>query len=152
MAGAVYADYIINDWNVLYENGTAGATTLDGAAELGVHSVCLECGQHDDPQAVDIAFYSILNCLKALGICDDISIPLPAHTIPQKLKMKSVVYKQNDDGAFSKNWKNFDAIKSGDTITMTADNSPISIANDDGYILMPDHKCKAGEEWFYIAQ
>lgn len=152
LAQACLADYVLTGWPVLYE-GTPGegGTTLDGARKQNIKGVCLECGQHDDPAAIDVAYASLVNIMAILGLCDPFRGP-EKHSTPETLKMTKRILRPDEKSAFVKNWQGFDVVTKGDILTRNQDGSPLHTADTDGYIIMPSQAARKGQEWFYFAE
>lgn len=126
-----------------------GVGTTEYMRSVGGYAITLECGQHDDPESVNVAYRAILNTLAFLGI-SDAPAPVPVTEFEQ-LHMYEVHDKFHVDDAFSRAWASFDALKKGDLIGTRHDGAKV-IAEEDGYIIFPDAKADAGAEWFYLAR
>jgi predicted deacylase len=126
-----------------------GVGTTEYMRSVGGYALTLECGQHRDPRAPEIAYQAILNALKQLGM---LAGEKPQAVRPREaLRLCEVVDKVSLDDQFSRPWESFDAIKNGQLIGLRADGSEV-LAGFDGWIIFPDANALAGEEWFYLAQ
>ncbi|WBS05453.1 succinylglutamate desuccinylase/aspartoacylase family protein [Pseudoduganella sp. SL102] len=128
-----------------------GVGTTEYMRTTGGYALTLECGQHDDPQAPDVAHRAILNSLAHLGLVD---APRP-EPIPREqmevLSMSEVHDKRNDGDTFSRPWTSFDRVRQGEEIGRRADGTPV-LAAADAVMLFPDSAARAGSEWYYLAR
>jgi predicted deacylase len=128
-----------------------GVGTTEYMRSVGGYALTLECGQHDDPQAPEVAYRAILNTLAFLGMID---APAPAPLAPEHmeaLSMAAVYDKQHAGDTFSRNWASFDPVRQGEEIGRRADGTPV-LAEFDGCILFPDSAAGANSEWYYLAR
>jgi len=160
---------IVDGWLGTYAGGVErrrarqvqqGHTTLDLDADYGVGTTeylrriggwgfTLECGQHDDPQAPQVAYRAILNTLAHLRLIDA-PPPAPASDV-EALRLFEVVDKEHADDRFSRAWASFDAVHAGELIGTRHDGTPLT-AEVDGRIVFPNPAAEAGQEWFYLAR
>jgi predicted deacylase len=128
-----------------------GMGTTEFMRSTGGYALTLECGQHADPQAPEVAYRAIMNTLAHLGL---IGAPAPA-LIPrgemEYLSMMEVHDKLHDDDHFSRVWASFDRVSAGEEIGRRADGTPV-LAPFDAIILFPDTGAKANNEWYYLAR
>ena len=126
-----------------------GVGTTEYMRTQGGYSITLECGQHNDPQAPEVAYRAIRNTLAHLGLVDG---PAPAlNTDVELLRLTQVVDRLHANDAFSREWSSFDAVAAGSCIAVRHDGTPV-VAQEDGYIVFPNPRAPAGNEWFYLAQ
>jgi predicted deacylase len=158
---------VVEGWLDIYAAGLAqraGGAPADEAAidfgrgtneyirGCGGYGVTLECGQHQDPQAPEVAWRAIRRTLALLGMA---ALPQglqrgPAQ--PQKLlRLASVTDRLHEDDSFVRDWATFDAVRSGEPIGMRHDGTPVS-APEDGFIVFPNAVALPGTEWFYFAR
>ena len=133
----------------LVTNPNYGVGTTEYMRARGGYGVTLECGQHADPQAVGVARHAILQTLSLLGLSSD-----PLHAEPSSreiLRLVDVIDKDHAGDAFSRPWRSFDAVKAGEVIGVRASGAEIK-AQADGFVVFPNPKAPAGQEWFYFAQ
>lgn len=139
---------IITGWPDMYED-TDDATTLSCAHEAGKASVTVECGQHDDPEAIAVAQDAILNTLKYYGI---IAGQVKATQHCKFVQAKHRIVKENDgmlgDGTIN-NIQHMRAVKKGEKIAEYS-NGNIVKSPEDGVILIPFKEAQIGDEWFYV--
>lgn len=125
-----------------------GVGTTEYMRSVGGYGLTLECGQHDDPQAPELAYRAILNTLSWLGLRD---APKPAAaTDVQALRICEVIDKQHEADRFARDWASFDRLRAGDTIGTRHDGTAV-LAQDDGFMLFPNPNAGPGQEWFYLA-
>jgi predicted deacylase len=128
-----------------------GVGTTEYMRSTGGYALTLECGQHADPQAPEVAYRAIMNTLAFLGLID---APAPQPIAPEQteyLSMVEVHDKQHDDDRFSRVWSSFDRVAKGEEIGRRADGTPV-LAEFDSIILFPDTNARANSEWYYLAQ
>lgn len=128
-----------------------GMGTTEYMRSTGGYALTLECGQHDDPQAPEVAYRAILNTLAFLGLID---APAPEPVAPEHmeaLSMVAVYDKQHADDTFNRAWSSFDPVRQGEEIGRRADGTPV-LAEFDGRILFPDSAAGANSEWYYMTR
>ncbi len=126
-----------------------GIGTTEYMRSVGGAAVTLECGQHEDPGALDIGHTAIVNTLAHLGLIDAAD-PAPASRI-EALSLCEVVDRTSDGDAFSKAWKSFDRVAAGERIGTRADGTAV-VAPFDGVVVFPNADAQVGQEWFYLAR
>jgi predicted deacylase len=130
-----------------------GRGTNEYIRSCGGYGVTLECGQHQDPQAPEVAWRAIRRALALLGMA-----PLPPGlaaaappAAPRLLRLASVTDRLHEDDRFVREWATFDAVRRGEPIGMRHDGTPVN-APDDGFIVFPNALALPGAEWFYFAR
>ena len=128
-----------------------GVGTTEYMRTQGGWGITLECGQHDDPAAPEVAYRAILNTLSYLGLID-----APTHTNTPRtdtllLKLMEVTDRLHADDKFAKPWASYDPLQRGELIGLRHDGTTI-LAPQDGFIVFPNPTAVAGNEWFYFAQ
>ena len=140
-----------------HAGGTAAGLDLDpdygvGTTEYmrrqGGWAFTLECGQHEDPRAPEVAYQAILNTLAHLELIDA-PAPPPAADV-EALRLFDVVDKVHAGDSFSRPWASFDAVLAGELIGTRHDGTPMR-AEADGRIVFPNPAAMPGQEWFYLA-
>lgn len=159
---------IVDGWLSVYEAGVARrraraqrlGTSLDADPSYGVGTteymrsrggwaMTLECGQHADPQAPEVAYQAIRQALALLGLAP---IPLaPARTDHEVLRLVEVTDRLHVDDRFVKEWASFDAVRAGEPVAVRHDGHIVA-APADGRIVFPNSRAEPGHEWFYFAQ
>jgi len=133
----------------LVTNPNYGVGTTEYMRSRGGYGVTLECGQHDDPLAVDVARHAILQTLALLGLADLPLTPPPATR--EILRLVDVTDREHAGDRFSQEWRSFDPVKSGDVVGIRHDGQAIKAASD-GFVVFPNPRAEVGQEWFYFAQ
>lgn len=126
-----------------------GVGTTEYMRSQGGYGVTLECGQHQDPAAPDVAWRAIHNTLAQLQLIKA-STPAPI-TEPQMLRLTQVIDKLHGQDRFAREWSSYDPLTQGDTIGQRHDGTPV-LAPSDGFIVFPNPGAQAGNEWFYFAE
>ena len=133
----------------LVTNPNYGVGTTEYMRARGGYAVTLECGQHDDPGGISVARHAILQTLGLLGITS--AKPAAPHAAPEILRLIDVTDKTHADDTFTREWRSFDAVKSGDVIGIRHSGQEVK-AHDDGFVVFPNPRGEVGQEWFYFAQ
>ena len=126
-----------------------GVGTTEYMRSVGGYSITLECGQHQDPAAVDVAYRAIRNTLAFLGLVDEPAPP--AVDRYEALRLCEVIDRVHADDRFEREWASFDALSKGVAIARRASGETLT-APTDGRILFPDVGAKPGNEWYYLAE
>lgn len=125
-----------------------GVGTTEYMRSQGGYALTLECGQHQDPAAPEVAWRAIGRTLAHLGMIDAPAPPAIAQ--PQLLRLTEVVDKHHPHDRFTREWASYDPVSRGEPIGMRHDGAPV-LADADGYIVFPNPGATAGNEWFYFA-
>jgi predicted deacylase len=133
----------------VHEDPSYGVGTTEYMRSRGGYGVTLECGQHDDPAAPDVAYFAIRQTLALLGLAD-IALAPPAQPF-ECLVLAEVVDRHAEGDRFTKPRTSFDPLAEGELIAVRADGSELR-APRAGYIVFPDVSAQPGHEWFYLAQ
>lgn len=155
---------VVEGWLEIYAAGLAqraGGKPADEAAlafgwgtneymrSRGGYGVTLECGQHEDPAAPEVAHRAIHAALRLLGmIAPDPRAEPPA--APSLLRLVSVTDRNDEEDQFVREWATFDPVGRGEPIGVRADGSVVA-ADRDGFIVFPNSAALPGAEWFYFA-
>lgn len=126
-----------------------GVGTTEYMRARGGYGVTLECGQHADPRAPEVAYRAIRQTLAILQMA-----PLqlePPRGEYQVLRLVDVIDRDHEGDVFARAWASFDEVKAGEEIGRRNDGSVIT-APSDGHIVFPNPKALPGAEWFYFAQ
>ncbi|MDR3368557.1 succinylglutamate desuccinylase/aspartoacylase family protein [Rhodoferax sp.] len=126
-----------------------GVGTTEYMRSQGGYAITLECGQHADPAAPEVAYRAIRNTLAHLGLVD--APAPPACQNLELLRLAQVVDRYHPDDAFIRPWSSFDPISAGQQVATRHDGTPV-LASMDGYIVFPNANATPGNEWFYLAQ
>lgn len=126
-----------------------GIGTTEYVRSQGGYGVTLECGQHDDPEAPDVAYRAILNTLAHLELME---FPQPApRTDLEVLRLVEVIDRDDVRDAFVREWRSFDRVRAGEEIGIRADGHSVR-SPADGFIVFPNPSALPGNEWFYRAE
>jgi len=126
-----------------------GVGTTEYMRAQGGIALTLECGQHDDPAAPDVAYRAIHNALTHLGLT---AAPAPAAvTGTEALRLYQVIDRVHADDHFARAWASFDRVSAGELIGTRHDGTSVT-AEQDGYIVFPNPAALPGQEWFYLAK
>ena len=126
-----------------------GVGTTEYMRAQGGWALTLECGQHDDPQSPEVAWRAIRHTLAHAGLTDE-PPPPPAAAI-EALSLHEVIDKQHADDRFARDWQSFDAVRAG-TLIGTRANGQAVHAPGDGWLVFPNARAEARQEWFYLAR
>jgi predicted deacylase len=128
-----------------------GMGTTEYMRSTGGYALTLECGQHEDPAAPEVAYRAIMNTLAFLGL---VEAPKPAPVPFEEMEALQmvVVHDKTDAGdRFSRQWASFDPVAEGEQIGVRADGSPV-VAEFSGRILFPDVNAGPNQEWYYLTR
>ena len=126
-----------------------GVGTTEYMRAQGGIALTLECGQHDDPAAPEVAWRAIHNALAHLRLCD---APAPAPVADtEALRLYQVIDRIHAGDLFARDWASFDTVRAGECIGMRHDRTPV-VADSDGYVVFPNPNALPGQEWFYLAR
>ncbi|MBC7958130.1 MAG: succinylglutamate desuccinylase/aspartoacylase family protein [Cytophagales bacterium] len=125
-----------------------GVGTTEYARTQGAYAITLECGQHADPRAPEVAYRAIRNTLAHLKLVDE---PAPAaRTDIELLRLAEVTDRHHPDDRFAREWASYAPLKAGELIGTRADGTALR-APGDGFIVFPNPAALPGNEWFYFA-
>jgi len=130
-------------------NPNYGVGTTEYMRSLGGRALTLECGQHQDPQASEVAYQAVRRTLAHFGLTDD--EPPTCVADIETLTLHEVVDKLHPEDRFARSWQSFDTLTTGDLIGVRQDGQEVR-APGDGRIVFPNMAAAARQEWFYLAQ
>ena len=133
----------------LVTNTNYGVGTTEYMRARGGYGVTLECGQHNDPQAVNVARHAILQTLGLLGLIGQKPAPEPAER--EILRLVDVIDRAHSADQFVHEWRSFDAVAAGQVIGKRHSGEEVK-AMSDGFVVFPNPAAEVGNEWFYFAQ
>lgn len=159
---------VVDGWLSVYERGVARrreraqrlGTALDSDPSYGVGTteymrsrggwaMTLECGQHADPKAPDVAYHAIRQTLALFGLAPiELAPPRTDHEV---LRLMEVTDRLHPDDRFVREWTSFDPVRAGEPIGVRHDGHIVA-APADGRIVFPNPRAEPGHEWFYFAQ
>lgn len=133
----------------VHEDTHRGVGTTEYHRAHGGYGVTLECGQHDDPAAPEVAYRAIRQAIALLGLAPlPLSPPAPAHEV---LRLVDVVDRLHPDDRFVAPWTSFAAVTAGQPIGQRHDGTIVT-APAAGRIVFPHPGAVPGHEWFYFAR
>jgi predicted deacylase len=132
------------DADVSYGVGTTEYMRAHGGIAL-----TLECGQHDDPAAPEVAYRAIHNALAQLAISD--AAPPAPLSGGEALRLYEVVDRDDPEDRFAREWASFDRVCAGELIGRRRDGTTV-VAECEGYLVFPHPDAQPGHEWFYLAK
>ena len=135
--------------NPLAADAIYGVGTTEYMRSQGGYAITLECGQHEDPQAPEVAYRAIRNALAFLRHADE-ATPSPVEGY-EALRLHEVIDRDHAEDTFARAWASFDALSPGDLIATRHGGTEVR-AFRAGRILFPDAGAKPGHEWFYLAE
>jgi predicted deacylase len=128
-----------------------GVGTTEYMRTTGGYALTLECGQHVDPKAPEVAYQAIINTLAHLKLIEAPEPePVPFEEM-EALHMVAVYDKLDAGDQFTRAWASFDPVTEGEQIGTRADGTPV-LAEFSGRILFPDAKAGANSEWYYLTR
>jgi predicted deacylase len=113
---------------------------------VGGYGVTLECGHHNDPRAVDIAYDAIVNALAHLQLID--ARP-PEVCVEKSIEIVDAVLCESAGDRLARDFVTGDAVARGDTIAFRADGSKL-VAPSDGFVIFPDRNARPMGELYYF--
>jgi len=134
-------------WQNIYKKikkGSGEFDTVSYAARNKKTGITLECGQHRDPKAVEIAYMAIKNTLKKYGM---IAGSIKKHKVREITITK--VYFRNPKERFCKEWQHLELVKKGEELFIDS-KKRMAGAPFNGYVVMPNSKAFVGEDWLYL--
>lgn len=151
-ASALGAQLVVSGWAEAYEAAGRVASDPDEsvgttayARRFGAKAVLLECGQHQDPQAPEIAYAAVRKALAYWGLTEELLVE--SKPVPHLLVKR--VYYREDGGVLVQNWPNFSPVKKGETLAFNPAGEPL-MAPDDGFVVLTNPTVNRGGEWFYF--
>lgn len=128
-----------------------GVGTTEYMRSVGGMAITLECGSHDSAESPWVAYRAIMNCLSHFGLIDQPVVTAEPIRGRETLSLYDVIDKDDAMDAFAKNWSSFDRVEAGDLIGTRATGEQV-VASDAGFIVFPNPRAEAGNEWFYLAR
>lgn len=125
-----------------------GVGTTETMRRYGGIAVTLECGEHEDEQAPQVAYDAVRQTLAHLGMVTD-TAPSPTRE-PEVIRLYRVVDRLHPDDRFSRDWRSFERFKRGEVLAYRHDCAELT-ADKDGWIVFPNPTAQVDQEWFYLA-
>lgn len=157
LARALGAQQVVEGWLEVYDRAAGlrgelpddeGIGTNEYMRSQGGYAVTIECGQHEDPEAIDVATRAIHGALAHLELTH---VPAPPRFAGPAARLKDVVLRESPADRLAQDWHSFDAVQAGDVIAHRADGTPVA-APYDGCVLFPHPEAEVGQELFYLAE
>ena len=157
LARALGAQQVVEGWLEVYDRAARlrgelpddeGIGTNESMRSQGGYAVTIECGQHEDPEAIDVATRAIHGALAHLELAH---VPAPPRFAGPAARLKDVVLRESPADRLAQDWHSFDAVQAGDVIAHRADGTPVA-APYDGCVLFPHPEAEVGQELFYLAE
>ena len=157
LARALGAQQVVEGWLEVYDRAAGlrgelpddeGIGTNEYMRSQGGYAVTIECGQHEDPEAIDVATRAIHGALAHLELAH---VPAPPRFAGPAARLKDVVLRESPADRLAQDWHSFDAVQAGDVIAHRADGTPVA-APYDGCVLFPHPEADVGQELFYLAE
>ncbi len=162
MALRLGVDRFVEGWLETYAQGVVDRQARGAAASLdygvgttetmrryGGIAITLECGQHEDEQAPQVAYDAVRRTLAHLGMVTE-TAPPPSDA-PEVIRLYRVVDRLHPDDRLSRDWRSFEGIKRGEVLAYRHDHAPLT-ADKDGWIVFPNPTAQVDQEWFYLAE
>jgi len=146
-AAAMHFPIVMTGWPEIYAQAKDKneGDTVGFALGLGKEAILVECGQHQEPGAEALAYQAILNAMAYAGLVDK---PYEVAARTEFIHLRQV-YFRDQDGAMARLWRHGDPVRKGETLA-TMGNGHALTAPEDGFVLLPHHTAKPGDEWFYF--
>lgn len=150
---------LLTGWEDAYRTtGRAAAAPKDADESVGTEEYArrcgkiaslLECGDHADPKAPDVAYAAILGALVHFGMT---AAPTTAPSPPARhLATIERVFYRDGPGSLTRDWRNLDPVRAGELIAQLNNGQELR-APKDGVLLLPDRHAGDGQEWFYTGK
>ena len=112
-------------------------------------AITLECGQHEEDAAPQVAYQAILNTLAHLGMVRHVAPhPIDKH---EAIRLYQVIDRLDPEDRLSQEWCSFQRIQRGELIACRHDGTEL-FADRDGWIVFPNPAAQVNQEWFYLAE
>ncbi len=156
LARALGAPQVVEGWLEVYDRAARARGELPGDEGIGTneymrsqggYAVTLECGRHQDPAAIEVAWRALHGALAHLGLAQ---VAAPARFRGAAARLTDVVLRQSPQDRLARDWHSFDTVRAGEPIGVRADGTPVTALRD-GCVLFPHPDAGVGQEWFYLA-
>lgn len=151
------AEAVVTGWPEVFaaHPEVLSCCTQTYADKFNIPNALIECGSHEDPEAIDVAYRAILGALKFLGLLDAAQISKNglsvSDTKTRTIALEEVIFRENLEDKFVKEWKSFEKFQKGETIALRKNGNEVK-APFDGLIVFPNPLSPVGVEWFFFAQ
>jgi predicted deacylase len=157
LAACLGVSRAVDGWLDTYARGAGrrggsaryGVGTTEYMRARGGYGVTLECGQHEDPAAPEVAYRAICNALAQLRLID---APAPPRVQGiETLRLVEVTDRADAGDRFARDWQSFEPVRAGETVGWRAGGDAV-LAPADGFVVFPNTRAEPGAEWFYFAK
>ena len=126
-----------------------GVGTTEYIRSRGGYGITVECGQHEDAGAPDVAYRAIRQSVALLGLADlPLEPPAPGF---ERLRLVAVIDREDPADRLAREWISFDPVAAGEPVGFRANGAPV-LAPRDARVVFPDPAARVGYEWFYLAE
>lgn len=127
-----------------------GVGTTETMRRFGGIGITLECGQHDDSEAPEVAYRAARSALAHLGMASPDAPPSPPAD-PEVICLYEVVDRLHAADRFVRDWRSFEPVTRGQVLAVRHDGSELT-ADEDGWIVFPNPAAQPDQEWYYLAR
>ena len=125
-----------------------GVGTTETMRRYGKIAVTLECGQHEEAGAPEVAYQAIRRTLAHLGLVTA-SFPEPNSEV-EIIRLYDVVDRLHANDTLARDWQSFEKITKGEVLAQRQDGTRL-VADRDGWIVFPNPDAQVNQEWYYLA-
>ena len=124
--------------------------TISYAHSKNKDCILLECGQHQDSNAPNVAERAIIRILKYYRMIATSKGPVSSKYRKLKMiEMSELFIKENKNDSFSHPWKHLEIVKKGHVIGKR-NSGKLIISPNDRIMILPKYNPPIGKEWFYL--
>ena len=125
-----------------------GVGTTETMRRYGKIAVTLECGQHEEATAPEVAYQAIRRTLSHLGLVTA-NFPEP-NSEAEIIRLYDVVDRLHANDTLARDWQSFEKITKGEVLAQREDGTAL-VADRDGWIVFPNPDAEVNQEWYYLA-
>ncbi len=134
------------------ENLHSVGTTEYARAHNGALALTIECGQHLDPLASEVAYKAIEDTLRFFGVIGEQRRRARSEggeKVSTLLHIEKAYFKEKE-GRFVTPLKNFQSVRQGEELGRYSDGETV-FAEKSAVLVLPRDGAEPGSEWFYYA-
>ena len=159
LARCLGVPWIIQGWLDVYDRLTAmrgkpqndsGIGTNEYMRSMGGCALTLECGQHQDPKAIQVGEAAVLNLLNAEGMLASGLVRPDGAASARVIRLRDVFVRVSPGDKLAKCWQPFECVARGEPILIRAYGERV-LAAYQGVIVFPNATAPVGEELVYLA-
>lgn len=144
--------HVVTGWPELYPPEAGESSTGDYAASIGKTCLTLECGQHLDPTAINMAFNGVLRTLAHFGLLD-----APVVAAEQRLETAHLtdLFRKADGEVRGPNFPrgNLVPVAKGAVLVFNEKTGGVKRAPYDALAFLPKlYEVPSGTDWLYLAR